>query len=155
MEPTIDPRLIGWHVAAQEMSAMENAGSVIAPVVGRRVEFTTRGRFTVYVPGAKWPDHYGCRTDAAVEPHTIRFFIMSTNTYTYGIYRFEDEELVVCVSAYGVPAPTAFSLELSGRVLSRYRRTTAVRRKKKQRVRSGDLPPLGTFIPEELIKDLI
>jgi hypothetical protein len=134
MEPAIDPRLIGfWRVTSREEARMEGTGFVIGASLGQRVEFTERGRYTIHVTDDRWPLHYGCRTDASAEPHAIRFFMTSTGSYTYGIYRFEGEELVVWVSVSGRAAPKGFDDGPEPYERFRYHRAEPVRRAKRRR----------------------
>lgn len=94
----IDSRLIGyWRITAHE--AVEGAVlRVIGGIPDYVVRFDERGRYTI-VTDPRRPLEYHYRSDNTLNPATIDLWMSDPEFFTLGIYRFDGDELVMCLAA--------------------------------------------------------
>ena len=127
----IDNRLTGyWRVVAHE-AVVGRVLQVIGGIPNDVVEFDDRGRYTI-VTDPDRPIEYRYRCDSTRDPRTIDLWMSNPEFFTLGVYRFDQESLVMCLAADWADRPDTLDRTADPKwVLRKYVRCEAPRPRKR------------------------
>jgi hypothetical protein len=104
---------------------------VIGGIPNDVVEFDDRGRYTIVTD----PDRaieYRYRCDSTRDPRTIDLWMSNPEFFTLGVYRFDQESLVMCLAADWADRPDTLDRTADPKwVLRKYVRCEAPRPRKR------------------------